>query len=108
MAARGLPGGTGRPAMRDGAGVVAVDAEHRSGDLAATGADETGQADDLAGPYGEGDVVEDAGRGQAAATSSTGSPSGAGVLGNSSPTSRPTIRATISSTLVSATGRVAM
>ena len=42
------------------AGVVAVDAEDRAGDLAAAGADEAGEADDLARAHVERDVVEDA------------------------------------------------
>jgi hypothetical protein len=42
------------------AGVVLVDAEDGTGDLAAAGADEPGQADDLSGSDGEGDVVEGA------------------------------------------------
>ena len=44
-----LPVDAHRPA------VVGVDAEDRPGDLAAPGADEAGQADDLAGAHGEGE-----------------------------------------------------
>src|SRR6266545_2595433 len=42
------------------ADVAAVDAEHRPGDLAAPGADQAGEADDLAVPHLEADVGEDA------------------------------------------------
>ena len=52
-------------AQGDGAPVVGVDAEDGPGDLAATGSDEAGQADDLARADGEGDVVELAGGGEA-------------------------------------------
>ena len=48
------------PAHRDRARVVPVDAEDRPGHLAAPGADQPGQRDDLAGPDGEGDVGEHA------------------------------------------------
>jgi hypothetical protein len=41
--------------------VVAVDAEHRPGDLAAAGAHQPGQRHDLAGAHLEGHVVEDTG-----------------------------------------------
>ena len=51
----------GDPADADAAGVVGVDAEDRSGDLAAAGADEAGEADDLARAHREADVVEDSG-----------------------------------------------
>jgi hypothetical protein len=44
-----------------GAGVVAVHAEDRAGDLAATRTDEPGERDDLTGPDLEGHVVEDTG-----------------------------------------------
>ena len=69
----------------DRARVVGVDPEDRPGDLAATRPDQAGQADAVVRPW----------------TSSTTSPTVAGVFGNSSETSRPTIRATISETEVS-------
>ena len=84
-----------RPPRRPGAtvpGVVAVDAEDGAGDLAAAGADEAGQADDLAGADLEGDVVEDARRGRGPRPRGRRRRPSAGVFGNRSPTSRPTIR----------------
>ena len=61
IAARGLCAETGRPPRRTLPGVVLVDAEDGAGDLAAAGADEAGEADDLAGADREADVVEDPG-----------------------------------------------
>ena len=95
------------PASADRAGVVAVDAEDGAGDLAAAGADEAGQADDLAGADLKVTSWKTPAR-VSPSTSSTTSPTSAGVLGYRSPTSRPTIRATISSTVVSATASVEM
>ena len=60
IAAVGEPRRSASPLTVTAAGVVAVDPEDRAGDLAAAGADEPGERDDLAGSHLEGDVDEDA------------------------------------------------
>ena len=65
MAADGLAKLTGRPVEPDLARVALVDPEQDAGDLGPAGADEPGEADDLAGSDSEADVAEDAGPGQA-------------------------------------------
>ena len=56
---------TAGPPTQHPAGVVAVDAEHGAGDLAAPGADEACQPDDLAGTDLERHVVEESRRAEA-------------------------------------------
>ena len=99
---------TQRPAEQlDAAPVVAVDAEHGPRDLGATGADESGEGDDLAGAHLEVRSLNTPAL-ESPVTLSTASPISASTLGKSCAMSRPTISRTMTGAVTAAVSWVAM